>query len=201
MLGKKHRDGARTSSPRLDVVYVAELNAHLRPLDRGSAFEDPLEEALSRAGMRAEIVGGGTQLTKEGEPVQADTEIAVPSESEEVEAAIIRALEALGAPKGSHLIAPGGTRRIPFGIAEGMGVYLDGTGLPTNVYAECDINVVIERFGELLGDCGAMLSYWEGPTETALFWYGPSYQDMANAIEPFVAEYPLLHGCRIVQIA
>jgi hypothetical protein len=118
-----------------------------------------------------------------------------------VEAAIIRELEALGAPKGSALVAPDGERRIPFGVTEGMGVYLDGTGLPDHVYAECDINLVIERFAQLLGDRGRMFSYWEGPTETALYHYGPSYQAMADAIAPFVAEYPLLMGCRIVQIA
>lgn len=194
---KRQQRGGASAAP--ETVYVVELNAHLRALDRAAVFEDPIDDTVRSVG--GEIVGGGTLQEANGEPVRSDIEITVPGVSDTSEAAIIGALEALGAPKGSHLVAPGGGRRIPFGVVEGMGVYLDGVNLPAHVYAEGDVNAILERFADMLGDRGHMLSYWEGPKETALYYYGPSFEDMADAIAPVLAEYPLLEGCRIVRIA
>jgi len=63
------------------------------------------------------------------------------------------------------------------------------------VYESSDINVIIEKLGELVAPDeygrGMILGEWEGPTETALYMYGKSSQKMRAAIASFVAEYPL----------
>jgi len=108
-----------------------------------------------------------------------------------------------GAPKGSVLqfTEKGLERKIPFGRLEGLAIYLNGTELPEQVYKNCDINVVCDRTKELLGNHGSRWSHWQGPTETALYYYGNSFDEMRRLIAGFVAEYPLCAKSRIIQIA
>jgi hypothetical protein len=82
-----------------------------------------------------------------------------------------------------------------------MAIYLDGTDLGTDVYSSCDINVVISECEELLGEHGRQLSYWEGPEETALYFYGSSFAQMKAKVSPFLVAYPLCQNCRVIQIA
>lgn len=69
------------------------------------------------------------------------------------------------------------------------------------VYQNSDINHVIEQAGILLGDKGAMLSHWEGGSETALYFYGDSFNEMNQLISELLNSYPLCEKCRVVQIA
>ena len=82
-----------------------------------------------------------------------------------------------------------------------MAVYLNGSDLPAEVFASCDVNFVISEFSRLLGTGGCILSNWEGPAETALYMYGSSFAGMRGRIEDFLAAYPLCRKCRVAQIA
>ena len=108
-----------------------------------------------------------------------------------------------GAPKGSRLTyeLDGKLREFAFGKVEGLAVYLNGTELPDEVYRDCDVNVIYDRFTELLGERGAIWGDWQGPTETALYLYGDSYDDMKSLISGFLSEYPLCRRARVIRIA
>ncbi len=199
MFGLK-RAFARKAEPSGETV-TARLNARLQPLDRGEYFEHPLGEALRKEGL-GEVTGGGTQLADEPAGIAfCDLELQLPELSEAVLAGIIARLDALGAPKGSKLIIEATGREIPFGRFEGLALYLDGTTLPDEVYQSCDINQVIAELGRLMGDKGAFRGYWEGSKDTGLYCYGPSFSEMAAAIAPLLAAYPLCQGARVEQIA
>jgi hypothetical protein len=120
--------------------------------------------------------------------------------SEATLAWLINQLEKIGAPKGSKLILANG-REIPFGVHQGLALFLNGMDLPDEVYANSDINHVIEECERLMEGGGKMLSFWEGSQDTALYFYGISYVQMKTAIAPFVATYPLCQQARIEQIA
>lgn len=92
---------------------------------------------------------------------------------------------------------------MPFGAAEGLAIYLNGTDLPPEVYQQCDVNEFIDVVNKRLdaAGAGAILGSWEGPTETALYMYGRSASGMRKAIGPYVAEYPLSQRARLVEIA
>ena len=64
---------------------------------------------------------------------------------------------------------------INIGKNEGLGIYLDGKNLQPKVYEENDINLVIEKLKELLDDQSEIIRYWEGNEETALYFYGESF--------------------------
>jgi broad specificity phosphatase PhoE len=113
----------------------------------------------------------------------------------------VQVLEELGAPKGSYLQFDDSERRINFGKLEGLAIYLNGTDLPDEVYETGDINFICDEFTRLLGDDGELGGDWNGPTETALYIYGRSYQSIRDKIAPFIAEYPLCQKARIEQIA
>lgn len=180
------------------IFVTATLNARVMPVDRGERYEDPLDEQLGKRGL-GHVDGGGTMQQENGEVDFVDIELELHDAGEETLDLVVQVLEAVGAPRGSKLVHDGGERA--FGQNEGLAVYVNGTDLPDEVYETCDINVVIERFDELLGDAGTMQGHWQGPTETALYYYGPSFAEMSARIAPYVASYPLLERARLVQIA
>lgn len=182
-------------------IVTVRLNARLQPMHRGEHFEDPLMDVL-RVLSLGEVTGGGTQLSDDDTGVAfCDIELAMPETGETAMQALIVALEELGAPKGSKLIVEATGAETPFGAHEGLAVFLNGTGLPDEVYASCDVNHVIEELDRLMGEKGRLKSYWEGATDTALYCYGPSFAAMREAIEPLLANYPLCQKARVAQVA
>lgn len=181
---------------------IAQLNDRIMPIYRGDVYEDPLDEFL-RASRYGEITGGGTMQAKTGEIEFCDLEILIYSNQnkELVVNEIINFLESHGAPKGSLLTIENTSEQISFGKKEGIAIYLDGINLPENVYRECDSNYALHELSVLIGDSGDVLRYWQGETETALYFYGESFEKMSDAISEFVKAYPLCRGARIVQIA
>ncbi|MEZ5894295.1 MAG: hypothetical protein R3C58_14275 [Parvularculaceae bacterium] len=192
--------GAKKQEPEGEFV-TARLNAKVQPIDRGDYFEDPLGETLAKAGL-GEVTGGGTQLSAEPYGIEfCDLEICVRAADEETLATIIKRLNDLGAPKGSRLIIEKTGRQIPFGVMDGLAVYLNGSDLPDHVYRDCDVNHVIDEFNRLLEGVGGFRGYWEGERETALFCYGRTYEAMKAALRPFLETYPLCERARVEQIA
>jgi hypothetical protein len=181
-------------------MVIARLNARAQPLDRLDVFESPLDDILQAAGA-GKVTGGRTMLGEEGEIESCDLELIVPETTDAVLDAIRRALESLGAPKGSRLIWNGGANEVGLGIAEGLAVYLNGTDLPEEVYAESDVNLVYEELDRLVASEGRVVSHWEGPRETALYLYGRSAATMLSRIRPFLDTYPLCDKARTVKIA
>jgi hypothetical protein len=112
-------------------------------------------------------------------------------------------LESCGAPRGSKLTfeIDGNKTEVPFGKLEGLGIYFNGTDLPDEVYQSCDINYVFDEINRRIGDRGSIQGHWQGPTETALYLYGSSVEEMKNAIAGFIAEYPLCQKARMEPIA
>ena len=185
-----------------DSIFVeARLNGRLMPIQRGTLFEDPLAAALEEKGYGT-IDGGGTQMAANGEIAYCDLGIQL-SNFELGLPFVQDFLINHGAPKGSILRfkVEGEPKEIPIGTAEGLALYLNGTDLPDETYQTCDINFVISELSRLLDNQGAILSFWEGPSETALYLYGPSFEEMSRRIDSFVKEYPLCHKSRIMQIA
>ena len=178
-------------------IYVT-LNARLRPLDRGTRFEDPLLELLEEKVRDLEVTGGGTLLSPNREPSSCDIDLSFTDDPARTLLLIVETLEKLGAPVGSHARHGGGdTNKVMFGRTEGVGIYLNGTDLPDEVYQTSDVNELITRLGDSLGDAGEMLSYWEGPTETALYFYGPSADTMTRLWSDVLARHPLAQRCRV----
>ncbi len=180
---------------------TAQLNVRMQPTDRSKYFEGPLDKALKEAQM-GEVTGGGTQLTDEPDGIKhCDVEIEVHEFSEETIQKIVQVLEGLGAPKGSNLKFPSEKPDIPFGQAEGMGLFLNGTDLPDHVYANSDINKIISELGSLLIREGMFRGYWEGSRETALYFYGIEFEKMKQAVSKYLETEPMCEKARVVQIA
>jgi hypothetical protein len=171
------------------------------PLDRGERYEDPLGEALAENGL-GEVTGGGTLQASNGEIEYSGIDIDLFDVAKGVPF-ICEFLAQCGAPKGSVLEyeSEGQKSEVPFGTAEGLAIYLNGTDLPDEVYRDCDVNEVYAEINRLLGDRGAILGYWQGPTETALYLYGHSADEMRNLVSGYLAAYPLCQKARVERIA
>ncbi|MGY5780735.1 hypothetical protein [Rhizobium sp. LEGMi135b] len=182
------------------LVVTATLNARLQPVDRAD-IEDAFEEALTKRGYGLRVVGGGTLMAPNGEISECDIQIELDDPSDKTIAIVIGTLEAMLAPKGSRLQVPDRDQPIMFGAQDGLALYLNGTDLPDDVYADCDINHVFDECGRLLEGVGRVSSYWEGPSETALYMYGTGFGIMRERLAPFLETYPLCQQCRTEQIA
>ncbi|WP_130731332.1 hypothetical protein [Komagataeibacter xylinus] len=183
------------------IIVVAHLNARLQPFQRGHFLEDPLDAILKKMGI-GEVMGGGTALAPDPVGVSAcDVEIAVKDGSETVLKQVMQALDLLGAPKGAELRLPDGAAPIAFGVMEGMAIFMNGTDLPAETYARSDINKTIEGPSAALGQKGELRGYWEGDSETALYFYGSSFAAMQAVVADCIQSDPLCARCRIEQIA
>ena len=190
----------RKSGPEYPEVIIARLNARVKPIERGEYFEDPLDRVLQAAGL-GEVTGGGTQMAAEPDGIQfVDIEIMARDAGDETLSTIRKVLEKAGAPKGSRLLVDG-RDDLPFGRYEGMGLFLNGADLPEEVYAESDVNEIIEKLGALSGEAGSFRGFWEGSRETALYFYGPSFEEMKSRVEDYLEEDPACALTRVVQIA
>lgn len=173
------------------------LNARLQPMHRHD-LEDAIQLVLGKLKLGA-VDGGGTLQKRSGEIEACDIELSLQDTEPATMETLIRLINGLGVPKGSEIQY--GTATIPVGTQGGLALYLNGTQLPAEVYQTCDINEVIATIEHLLGDTGRMYSYWEGPQDTALYFYGNSYEEMLEKVQPFLKAHPLCQKCRVEQIA
>ncbi|MFO0979178.1 MAG: hypothetical protein U0996_22400 [Planctomycetaceae bacterium] len=187
----------------MTLTATVTLNARLQPMDRGERYEDPLMEALADRAYY-EVVGGGSMLFPGGNKIAyccIDIDIHHLGNSIPL---ITETLTAAGAPKGSYISyadQKGKQRVVRFGKTVGLAIYLNGTDLPKEVYFKCDVNDVISAIDELLEGFGSYQSYWQGPTETALYVYGSSHAKMRKALRGLLADYPLCARCRVVELS
>lgn len=181
-------------------MMVLNLNARLQPIHRGD-LEDALDEILGQMEL-GEVCGGGTLMSPSKEIKSCDIELDIDDDDKTVET-LLDIIDKLGVPKDSKLILcdTPDRKEIPVGRLEGLALYLNGTELPAEVYKSCDINYAIEQMDERLINIGRLYSWWEGPQDTALYFYGESYEKMLDAIKDFIEEYPLCQKCRIEQIS
>jgi hypothetical protein len=183
------------------LFAYAQLNARIMPLDRGERYEDPLAEALEKSGV-GEITGGGSLQSENGEIEYCGIDIDLFEVAKGVPF-VCDFLAKCGAPKGSKLQYEhnGEKVEVPFGTREGLAVYLNGTDLPAEVYEQCDVNDLYAELNRLLGDRGEIQGHWQGPTETALYLYGFSAEEMRGLIADHMAAYPLCQRARLEIIA
>ena len=184
------------------MIITLNLNGRLQPVHRGD-LEDALDELLEAAGIGF-VDGGGTLMFPSGEIKSCDIELDLNDGSEEIIAKLEEIIEDIGVPKGSKLLWTASdvekTER-PVGRLEGMALYLNGTELPKEVYESSDINYAIEQLEARIDGIGHLYSWWEGPQNTALYFYGQSYEKMSAAIGDFIAEYPLCQKSVVERIA
>jgi len=183
----------------MSTFLAITLNARLQPLHRGDRYEDPLQEMLDERAAGSEITGGGTLMSRDGEPEVCDIDVELEGDPAAGLALVIGTLERLGAPKGSKARL-GEADPVLFGSTEGLGLYLNGTDLPDEVYAGNDVNDLVTQLEERLGQEGTMQSYWEGPRETAVYLYGPSAARMRELIAGVLGSHPLAARCRVVTL-
>ena len=183
----------------MTTLLQVTLNAPLRPNDRGRIYEDPLQRVIDERHPGSQVAGGGTMLSTTGEVAWCDIDIELADDPETGAAVVIDFLEWIGAPKGSTARLGDGDGRT-FGRTEGVAVYLNGYDLPQHIYAESDVNELIRGLKEQLGRIGRMHSFWEGPRETALYFYGKSAADIRSTIRPVLDTYPLATRCRVVDL-
>jgi len=179
---------------------VAQLNARLQPMDRSEHFEEGLDDKLRKLKV-GEISGGGTMQSDTGEIAFCDIEVKLRQSSPEAERLVIDTLESLGAPKGSKLEIGGEDRVVPFGVNEGMAVYLNGTELPAATYQRHNLQSLEDEVEQALDGEGHVFSHWKGSSETAMYIYGPSFAEMTKRLEPLLRAHPLCEKCRVEQIA
>jgi hypothetical protein len=183
------------------TMVIVTLNAKLGPMDRGEAFEDPLHDRLQALGL-GETTGGGSFLDPVYGSANCDIEVLLTGEATpDVLDLLVAELEALGAPKGSSLAVEFGGETREFGTHEGLALWLNGTDLPDDVYDDTDIGAVVASLSEAVSGVGRFAGSYNGPENTALFFYGPSFSAMDAALAPVRAGIPICQGSRVEQIA
>jgi len=177
-------------------LVLARLYEHIEPIDRGDRYEDPLQATLEKMGI-GRVTGGGSQLNELGEIAYADVEIELANIDEAV-GIVAEALEIAGAPQGSELIQASDGRMLrEFGKLQCLAIYLDGTSLPDEVYANLDFEAVVAAIGAAAGG-NSYRGPWQGPQETGVFLFGPDAEAMFARVEPVLRRLPIGQNARVV---
>ena len=174
--------------------FTIRLYEHVEPWDRGSRYEDPLQDALEAAQLGT-ISGGGSQLSETGQIEFADIEV----DAADIDRAItttVEVLEGAGAPEGSEIRSDDTVLR-SFGKLQCLAIYLDGVSLPDDVYANLDFDEVTTQLGELAGQ-DSFRSVSQGNEETGLFFFGPNAEDMFARVQPLLHTLPIGQNARVV---
>lgn len=182
------------------MELVLNLNLRLQPMHRHH-LEDELQEILEKEEL-GEVTGGGTLLDPQtGEIISCDIQILLNEDKKDNINHLVELINKIRIPKGSTLLCMASEDKIEVGTLEGLAYYSNGTELPDEIYESCDINHVVEQMESAMDGIGHFYSYWEGKEWTVLYFYGLSFVEMKQKIEPFIASYPLCQKCRIEQIA
>ena len=166
------------------VELTVELNAKLQPIHRGEMFEEPLENVLIQANV-GEVLGGGTFMSATGEIEKCDINLEVKDDWIAKVFAYLQRIKII--PKGSKIICK--QEITPIGQAEGMAIYLNET------------DELISKLQDALGDKCFMFSWWEGGTETALYFYGESYLKLYESVKHILEIHPLCKLSHVKQVA
>jgi hypothetical protein len=181
-------------------VITARLKAHIEPMDRGEWYEDPLSEILEKKQM-GKVTGGGSALGDDFKIVHADLEIALVNLGAALQFTR-NFLEKIGVPAGSELIyeVDGEVKSTPFGNRETISIYLDGVGLPDEVYENADFDQIVSEISETVSSRGAgeYRGFSQGETETALYVFAPSADSTYAALRSVIAKHLLFQNARVV---
>lgn len=175
-------------------LVIARLYEYIEPIDRGNRYEDPLQAALEAAQAGA-VTGGGSQLNESGGIEFADVEIEVANLDAAIDL-VANTLEAAGAPQGSEIRHEANVVRA-FGRQQCLAIYLDGTSLPDEVYANLDFDQVVADIGNAAGP-DSFHGCWQGPEETGLYFFGSNAEDMFTRVEPLLRTLPIGQNARVV---
>jgi hypothetical protein len=175
-------------------MVIARLHEYLEPIDRGNRYEDPLHAVLEAAQAGA-VTGGGSQLNASGQIEFADVEIELANLESAIDL-VASTLEAAGAPQGSEIHHEGSVVRV-FGRQQCLAVYLDGTSLPDEVYANLDFDQVVTAIGTAAGP-ESYRGCWQGPEETGLYFFGSNAEEMFGLVEPLLRTLPIGQNARVV---
>ncbi|EMH4146712.1 hypothetical protein RGN32_000137 [Providencia stuartii] len=187
------------TQPTTTAITVT-LKARIQP-ERRADLEDAFMHVMQSMEKDIHVTGGGTLLSDNGEIDECDIELSVVEANDENISLIIQLFSSMLAPKGSRLVIHGEDIVIEFGDEEGLALYLNGTDLPDEVYENSDINDIFDKLDEAVEDIGAIHGVWEGPTETAFYFYGASFAEMSSLLQPLIDSIPLCQKSRVVQIA
>jgi hypothetical protein len=177
-------------------VVIARLYEHIEPIDRGNRYEDPLQAALDAANA-GQITGGGSQLNEDGSIDYADIEIELANLDGALRT-VREVLEKSGAPERSELIDAKDARVLQeFGTHQCLAIYLDGTSLPDEVYADLDFDAVVEEMGAAAGP-DSYHGFCQGAEETGLFYFGSDADAMFARVEPVLRKLPIGQNARVV---
>ena len=197
----KKSDSSEGGETHVTITF----NAHWQPEFQGQV-ENRIDELL-RSSNLGEVDGSGWLDDGNGEAIEFDVEVQFNNSDERNIDRLKELLSAVAVPKGSKIQKDSANDEDGYefvcdiGDQEGLGIYLNGTDLPDEVYSQCDINVLLDRLLDSLKGKAVFGGWWQGNRETALYFYGKEYEDMVKSIKPVIDNYPLCQQCRLVKIA
>ncbi|WP_282611223.1 hypothetical protein [Pelagibius sp. Alg239-R121] len=181
---------------------MVNLNARLLPLDRSDLYEIPLDDFMEANGLGMVDMDepAGSKMDEKGEVLNCHFSLRLTEVSDQVLEKITRYLEGCGAPRGSFLVLSD-DRKIPFGVNEGLAIYIDASGSSDGDAWQGEIEKLRNELTQLLESDGQVQSSRELPNETALYLYGPSLDGMTTRVSPFLESAPLSNTARLEKIA
>ena len=156
-----------------EIYVLLSLNMRLSQEDRMKLYEDYLDDVVQEKGY-GYVTGGGTWLEK-GEPSISEVEFYIYSNKLNDFITLMKENETIA--KGSYLEY--NEEKVSIGTLEGL-VFSINKKLDND-----SINKLAKEITEELKENGKYYSHYIGETNTSLYFYGTSYEEMKIQIEEY----------------
>ncbi|MFQ6548523.1 hypothetical protein AADZ90_011235 [Aestuariibius sp. 2305UL40-4] len=184
-----------------EPAYVTlTLPLKIGPIERGDFWEDPLSEKLEEQGIGA-VTGGGTMMSQDGGIEFVDLEVELEAIDDGKLDALVAAMVAIGAPKGTKIVNDDGETLRTLGSISVVGIGLDGTGLPDSAYEGFDADAFSDEIVAQLGEGYSYGGSHAGARYTFFYYHGADAERIKEGLGKIAAEKPIGQGAKIEQIA
>lgn len=198
---KKKVSAAEKAANKNTVSLVLYINERLIPEHRYWYYEDTISPVLKKYRL-GKLVGGESMMTKENGVECCELSFECPRRKLNK---LVNLLSIIPLAKGSRITVFGDDgkeeKEIEVGKLECMGIRLNGTELPDEIYKSCTSDYVVDELMKILGEENVLYTYWHGDTDMLLFFYGESYEEMRDKVSEFLDTYPLCQDCTVEQVA
>ena len=154
----------------------ATLPLRIGPELAQAAFSEPLDAELDRMGL-GRVAGYEITTDRDGEPEQLVLTLSLTTDAPRALDEVARRLDELGAPTGSRLGNAECADLITFGSSEGLGLYL-----PRHDTGDADHRALVRACKTAMAGAGLYKGSVSVGDQTALYFYGASFNRMRSAI-------------------
>lgn len=179
---------------------VVRINDKCQPDLREDLYESGLSQCLEELDI-GRITGGGTHVDDDGRVAYCEIAIELKDTDDQHIATVIDALEDLGAPHGSKVLASAELEAREFGSFSGLAISIPLAALPSGNAFDAAVEGMLDEIDTRLLEDGELHGWFRGNVDLEIYAYGPDFAAIKACLLDLIDSNPFCRQMRLMQIA